>query len=196
MLDEYDVEGMREHIELAVRGGFKDADELEAWVERELGADYPELRDELNSLVAQRFREHRRREARWRKPTANDAIDQAFDKLNERGIIALQNAGHTLSDGWAEAHAAASARPTPARGAVFYDSQGLECGVAGGGLMLAFGAFEDDLAKRDAAGAAIAREVCDTLTAHGVRVKWEGTIHSRIEIRPFTWRKRRWTTAP
>ncbi|MFI1585619.1 DUF6891 domain-containing protein [Embleya sp. NPDC020630] len=195
MLDEYDIQSMREHVAVAVLGGFEDEDQVRTWVERELGADDHALRDELTSHVAQLFREHRRREARWRKPTANDAIDRAFDTLNERGIIALQNPGYTLSDGWAEAHEAASARPTPARGAVFYHRQDLECGVAGGGLMLAFGAFEDDLAKRDAAGMAVAQEVCDTLAGHGVRATCDGTVHSRIEILPFAWRKRRWTTA-
>ncbi|MFI6984222.1 DUF6891 domain-containing protein [Embleya sp. NPDC050154] len=196
MLDEYDIQCMREHVALAVWGGFKDEDQVKAWVERQLGADDQALRDELKAYVAQLFREHRRRETRWRKPTANDALDRAFDELNKRGIIALQNAGETLSDGWTEAHEAASARPTPARGAVFYHGQDLESGVAGGGLMLAFGAFEDDLAKPDAASAAVAREVCDALTGHGVRVKWDGAVHSRIEILPFAWRKRRWTTAP
>ncbi|HUR07622.1 MAG TPA: hypothetical protein VM347_34125 [Nonomuraea sp.] len=36
----------------------------------------------------------------------------------------------------------------------------------------------------------------DGLAAHGVQVKWGGSVHSRIEITPFLWQKRHWTSAP
>ncbi|UGQ11317.1 hypothetical protein LO772_31725 [Yinghuangia sp. ASG 101] len=126
----------------------------------------------------------------------DDAIDRSFDELNDRGIVALQNAGDTMSDGWTDVYEVASTRSAPARGAVFYHGQDLDADVAGEGLRLAFGAFEDDLAKRDDPGAEIARDVRDVLTSHGVRVKWDGAVSSRIEIPPFAWRKRRWTAAP
>jgi len=196
MLDAEDIRSMREQIVVAAWGGFEDEDEVEEWVEAELGADDVALGIALKAYIAREFREHGRREAAWREATTNDAIDRAFDELGHRGVIALQNAGSTLSDGWSDVHETASGLPTPARGAVFYHGQDLESGVAGGGLMLAFGAFEEDPVKRDAAGVAIAREVCEVLAAHGVRVKWDGDARSRIEVRPFPWRKRRWTEAP
>ncbi|MDW6057328.1 hypothetical protein SAZ11_03585 [Streptomyces sp. FXJ1.4098] len=191
MLDADDLQFIREKIAVEVWGGFKDEDEVRKWVAAEPGVDDESLVDELTAYVTQQFRQHRRREARWRKSTMNDSIDRAFDEMNLHGIVALQNAGYTLSDGWSEAHQAADVLAAPARGAVFYHSQDLEAGVAGEGLMLAFGAFESDPLKRDSGSAVIGREVCDVLAANGVRAKWDGAVESRIEIPPFVWRKRR-----
>jgi hypothetical protein len=185
---------LREQIELAVLGGFDDEYDIEDWLEDETTDE--DLLEELKAYAEELFRQEQAREDTWRTPTVNDAIDQAFEELNERGIVALQNAGFTMSDGWTDALEAASELPEKPRGAVFYHGQDLEYGVQGHGLMLAFGAFEDDETKSEAASAAIAREVCETLTAHGVEAKWESSVNSRIEIAPFPWRKRRWTDAP
>lgn len=185
---------LREQIELAVLGGFDDEWDIEDWLQDETTDE--DLLDELKAYAEELFRKQQARENTWRTSTVNDAIDQAFEELNERGIVALQNAGYTMSDGWSDAHEAASELPEKPRGAVFYHGQDLESGVQGEGLMLAFGAFENDEAKSETASTAIAREVCDTLAAHGVQAKWDGSVHSRIEITPFSWRKRRWTSAP
>ncbi|WP_442939467.1 DUF6891 domain-containing protein [Nonomuraea sp. SYSU D8015] len=55
--------------------------------------------------------------------------------------------------------------------------QDLASGVRREGLMPAFGAFEGDESKNEAASAAIARKVCNTLTAHGAQAKWNGSHH-------------------
>ena len=185
---------LREQIELAVVGGFDDEWDIEDWLKDETTDE--DLLDELKAYAEELFQQQQARENGWRTPTVNDAIDQAFEELNERGIVALQNVGYTMSDGWGDAHEAASELPEKPRGAVFYHGQDLESGIQGEGLMLAFGAFEDDETKSEAASTVIAREVCDTLATHGVKVKWGGSVHSRIEIMPFSWQKRRWTSAP
>jgi len=66
----------------------------------------------------------------------------------------------------------------------------------GEGLLLTFGAYEEDESKREAASLAVARDICETLARHGVKTEWNGSIDQRIEIAPFEWRKRRWTRAP
>lgn len=184
-------------VEHAVRGGFEDEDELledlEQRVEDELGEADGALVEALEAHARKLFREQRAREAGWSEPTMNDAIDQAFEELNARGIVAMQNAGYTMSEGWSDVNEVASYQDTRPRGAVFYHGQDLERGIEGQGLMLAFGAYERDDAKHDAASIAIAREVCETLARHGVPTEWNGSVDKRIRILPFEWRKRRWT---
>ncbi|WP_164012144.1 DUF6891 domain-containing protein [Pyxidicoccus trucidator] len=184
-------------VECAVRGGFEGEEELleglEQWVEDELGEVDGELVEELGARARKLLQEQRVLEASWSEPTLNDALDSAFEELNANGIVALENAGYTMSDGWSDVNEVASYQDTPPRGAVFYHGQDLERGVAGQGLMLAFGAYESNSAKHEAASLAIAREVCDTLERHGVKTEWNGSLEERIRIPPFEWRKRRWT---
>lgn len=107
----------------------------------------------------------------------DDAVDRAFADLNGRGIVALQDAGSTMSDGWAAAREAAAGRDD-VRGAVFYHRQDLERALAGGGLLLAFGDLtgDDDLA--------IGNEVRAALESHGLPVEWTGSAGDRIGLRP------------
>jgi hypothetical protein len=62
--------------------------------------------------------------------------------------------------------------------------------VAGLGLMLAFGSY-DDGPQHQPKSLALAREIVETLNRHGVPATWDGTIGRRIEILPFEWRRRR-----
>lgn len=122
--------------------------------------------------------------------SVNDGIDAAFAELNAKGIVAVENPGFTMSDAWIGVNEIARGRsPTP-RGATFYHGQDRARGIAGEGLLLAFGAFEDDDSKHDAKSIAIGREVCDTLKKHGVETEWDGTVGTRIRIPPFVWKKR------
>ncbi|QAT84301.1 hypothetical protein EJ065_2729 [Corallococcus coralloides] len=98
-----------------------------------------------------------------------------------------------MSDGWSDVNGRASRRRPVPRGAVFFHGQDLERGVRGEGLLLAFGAYENDEAQQEAASLAIAREVRETLARHGVRTDWNGDVDERLLIPPFAWRKRRYT---
>jgi len=184
---------LREQVEVAVVGGYKNDKEVLTSIE-ELATH--ELRDsaeveQLLEYARRRLEEHRVEEASWTEPTMNDALDRAFEELNRQGILALQDAGYTLSDGWAEVKDAAANGSEPMRGATFFHGQDIERGVLGVGLMLAFGAFEDDPKRHDEASLAIAREVRETLVRHGIETEWNGSVETRIQIPPFEWRKRR-----
>jgi hypothetical protein len=186
-------------VAVAVRGGVETEEEilesLEQRVEDNMlrGSSDGALLEELEAHARKLLEEQRVRESGWSEPTLNDAIDSAFEELDAKGIVTLQNAGYTMSDGWADVNELASYQDPPSRGAVFYHGQDLERGVQGEGLWLAFGAYERDDAKQVAASLAIAREVCETLARHGVKTEWDGTAEQRIEIPPFEWRKRRYT---
>lgn len=188
---------IREHLlrnlSLAVRSGFGTGTEvvghIEQLVEDELGDSDPMLVEELEAEARRLLAAQDAEERTWTGSSTNDAIERAFAELNRNGIVALENAGYTQSEGWSDANEAAERRePTP-RGAVFYHGQDLERGVAGDGLFLTFGAYTAD----DEAALAIAREVCATLARHGVETSWDGSIKRRVSIPPFPWRKRRLT---
>lgn len=182
-------------VERRVRSGFGDDDDVMMYVADVIAYEVPEgeeaLADALMEHTRKLLREQRKAERAWIDPTTNDAIDAAFEELEARGIIALQDAGNTMSDGWSDASSRAKAREG-SRGAVFYHGQDTERAVEGLGLYLAFGAY----AEGDDASVAIGREACEVLRRHGVHVEWDGTVAARIRIPPFEWRKRRWTSAP
>jgi hypothetical protein len=116
----------------------------------------------------------------------NKQIAAAFAELDRRGIIALQNAGYTMSDGWsdvAEQRHRAEQKGRVMRGGVFYHGQDAARARAGGPLYLAFGSFADD-PEHEPLSLALARETCEVLLAHGLKTTWNGSIDSRIAITP------------
>ncbi|WP_293912097.1 hypothetical protein [Deinococcus sp.] len=194
------IQYITEKVVTQVKGGFSSQEELNDNIKEDLEGSFdepkPELQAELQALTVQLFAEQRKEEAQWLEFTSNDAIDDAFKELNTSGIVALQNAGYTMSHGWEDANQAAYEMTPPPRGAIFYHGQDVERGVMGLGLMLAFGAYEDDDAKRDEASLTIAREAIEILRQHHVATEWDGTLEERIRISPFLWRKRQFGPAP
>jgi predicted DNA-binding WGR domain protein len=113
----------------------------------------------------------------------------AFAALNAMGIVAIENAGYTQSDGWDDVNEAAGRladsgkRP---RAGVFYHGQDAARGKRGEGLFLTFGSY----AKRnaDADSVVVGHIIVDVLKAHGFRPKWDGTISTRIHTGRFDWK--------
>ncbi|MFP2924750.1 DUF6891 domain-containing protein [Pyxidicoccus sp. 3LG] len=186
---------LREKVEAAVLGGYLSEKQvlssIQELAKHELGSDdaVEQMLAYARSLLERQIAE----ELHWTQPTLNDAITRAFEELEGKGIIAMEDAGGSLSDGWAEVTRAAKDSAPPARGATFFHGQDVERAVMGQGLMLAFGAFDTYFQLDDAASPEIAREVRDTLARHGIQTEWDGSIERRIHIPPFPWRKRRST---
>ncbi len=180
-------------LRVQVRGGFDEPDDIVAGIaERvvdELGRRSPalvaaleeEVHRELAALAAER--------AAWSPHTLNDALTVAFTKLTRAGVIALEDAGFTLADGWSDIEEMTRDHPH-ARGAVFYHHQDLERAVQGEGLYLAFGSLPREHPDERSRSLAIGREVVAALTKHGVATEWDGTVKQRIRIPPFVWQRR------
>lgn len=187
-------------VEAEIWGSLTPLDELfediESDVEDECGGPNPELVKQLKALAQRLLAEQREKERGWTSLTTNDKIDRAFEELQQHGILALQNSGDSMGTGWDDTNEEADTWNPAPRGAVFYHRQDLYQAVAGHGLYLAFGAYEEDLARQDATSLVIAHETVETLARHGVVTIWDGTVDNRIEIPPFTWQKRRSTPAP
>jgi len=128
-------------------------------------------------------------EVDWPTQTDCDRLDVAFDQLNKNGILALQNAGYTQSDGLSDIRELDHQMGGPKSGVIgycFYHGQDVEHALKGRGIMLTFGDITGDNEK----GVAVGRRICETLTAAGLSVAWNEWIESRIEIPKIEWQRR------
>lgn len=188
-------EDWTERIELAVACGYGSEDDVRREIREDVARD-----DDDEAVVArwmavleERLAEQRRREESWTEVTDNDRLTRAFARLEAEGIVAVEDAGYTMSDGWCVVGERADERPG-ATGAVFFHRQDVERGVDDGGLLLAFGGLTEG--ADDAAAVVIARRVVAVLREAGLEVGWSGDASKRILVGPFPWRRRRTTTAP
>ena len=173
-------------IENWVWSGFYDADEVDSMIDDILEDDADEAM--LRAAVVSEFNKKTAAEASWPDTTDCDRLDQAFAKLNSRGIIALHNAGYTMSDGLGDVSEVLDERGRAGiNGYCFYHAQDLERAVEGGGLMIAFGAFDDDKLKKTKIG----HLVKDVLHESGFTVEWNGDPESRLNLPEIDWKRRR-----
>lgn len=197
---ESDVRGFFESWEAEIRGGYTAADTVLSVLEERAGDWFADFAD-FGPALLQRLRAHteafldaeRQREATWSEPTMNDRITAAFVELNRCGVLASECPGLSTLDGWGYVglHAKASHH-----GVVFFSREDVVDGLDGLGLFLAFGAVGVQRSEDDAATQRLGHEIVALLSRYGVPVTWSGSIHERIRLTPFEWRKRRWTSAP
>lgn len=196
---------IEEHlIPLKVWSGFYTQDQIleeavealtEGWYDNEDDEPIDCLSDEqidkLKKIIASRFDEKRKEEKNWPESTDCDRLQKAFAELTERGIVSLENAGYTLSDGWSDwdevVHNEWQSKGLlhKVRGGCFYHGQDLERAVNGAGLNFAFSAISGE----DSDGIPIGHEIMEVLKKHGFNPSWNGTISERIFM-PIVWQKR------
>ena len=142
----------------------------------------------LRATAATEFDAKAAAESTWPGTTDCDRLDQAFEALNSRGVIALHNAGYTMGDGVADVSEVLHRRGRDGIvGYCFYHGQDVERAVAGEGLMVAFGDLDDDPAQR----AAVGRLVRDVMQDAGFGVEWDGDPETRLSIANIDWKRRR-----
>lgn len=116
-------------------------------------------------------------------------LKAAFAALNELGIVAIENAGYTQSDGWDDVNQAAdrlvSSGKMP-RGGVFYHRQDKERGRNGEGLYLTFGSYAEQ--NTDADSIAVGHIIVEILSKHGFQPSWDGSLSTRVHTGPFDWK--------
>jgi hypothetical protein len=141
----------------------------------------------LEEYAESEFQAKREAEATWPAVTDCTRLDAAFDALNAMGIIALHNAGYTMSDGISEvAEVLAESDREKVRGYCFYHAQDVERAVNGHGLMLAYGDIEDTAGGKRAIGELVRAE----LERHGFVVQWDGDGERRIDLPGIVWQRR------
>jgi len=172
-------------IKVWVWSGFYSPDEVQDMI----GDILEDAADEnkVRGAVAPEFEKKAIAEISWPQITDCDRLDEAFSDLNDSGVIGLQNAGYTMSDGISDVSEELEYRDrSGVKGYCFYHGQDLERAVEGGGLMLAFGDIKDtDEGKRAVGGL-----VAEALSKVGFEVDWNGDPEKRISVPKLDWKRR------
>ncbi len=181
---------IRAEIRTAVRAGFSS--------EARLVEEFCEERYEPGELDAAAVRQAVAREfaallaeqKSWPAETDCDRLTRAFQALKAKGVLAIENAGFTQSDGYDDAMEAYAKAKDKSRiaGYCFYHRQDLERAVNGKGLYLAFGPIDPKLEETE--GVRIGQRVVEELAAKGFTVQWKGTFDDRLYLPKLDWKRR------
>jgi hypothetical protein len=180
----------REEISVLVRSGFYGKQRLmeifceEMYEPGELRED--EVSAEIDAAMSQLEKEM----AGWPPITDCDRLDSVFQALNAQGIISLQNAGNTQSDGYDDCYEIYEASPNKngIKGYCYYHGQDLERAVRGKGLLVSFGPVNPE--EEETKGSEVGRAIQTELEKAGFKVIWKGTFADRISIPNLVWQKR------
>ena len=145
--------------------------------------------DWLRNQVMGQFREKLAAEKSWPKVTDCDRLDKGLDSLRMQGIVVLQNAGYTQSDGIddvAELYHEAGGELSDIKGYCFYHGQDLARVVATGELWLSFG----DIIGTDQKGIEIGERIIKVLKSCDLNIEWDGSIETRLLVKGIRWQRR------
>ncbi|MDH2273107.1 DUF6891 domain-containing protein [Moraxella porci] len=151
--------------------------------------------DELDSVwlqqtINQLYAKHEAHKQTWEYETDNDKLTKAFAELNSEGIISLEHAGFTNSDGYEDVMSVYSKAKNPSLfyGYAFYHEQDAISAVMNGTLMLSFGSLDSE--KEQTLGIEVGQKIVNTLNRYGLQTSWNGTFEQKIQIDNFKWQKR------
>jgi hypothetical protein len=178
-------EYLADRIRVMVWSGFDALSDVLEMLE-DSGEDDADM-EMLEEYAKSEFQAKREAEATWPPVTDCNRLDAAFRALNGMGIIALHNAGYTISDGISDvAEVLAKSDREKVQGYCFYHEQDLERAVDGHGLMLAYGDIADTAAGARAVGGLVKAE----LERQGFIVEWDGDEKKRIDLPGIVWQRR------
>lgn len=177
-------------VDIAVRNGFLSRDTIVGQLcDRVFGdevVEEPQAREVVDRALARLGVEMKT----WPAMTDCDRLDEVFTDLRATGIICIDHAGYTKSDGYEifEDCLEASVDQDRVIGYCYYTQQDLEGAIRSRGLMLAFG--PRDPRDETIRGPEIGRVIAKRLEAAGFEVAWDGTFETRINIPKFEWKRR------
>lgn len=172
-------------IKVWIWSGFYEQDDLPSMMEDILDEDADQ--DLLMEFMTAEWSRKQEEEKTWPAHTDCDRLDAVFQDLTDVKIVALQNAGYTMSDGHSDVGEVLHDKPKGYyQGYCFYHGQDLERVVNGQDLMLAYA----DLKDTEEGKKAIGKIVCDVLRKHGFTPVWDGNTAKRISVPGINWKRR------
>jgi hypothetical protein len=172
-----------------VWSGMHDADEIVEILDESIFEPGQLDQDWLRAVIEEAFRQKRIEEETWPKVTDCDRLDRVFESMEDQGILALQNAGYTQSDGLSDVsqfYHEAGGEQSGIEGYCFYHGQDLERVVESGELWLAFG----HVSGENEPGVEIGRRIKRAFEAAWFPVEWNGSVETRLLIRNIRWQRR------
>lgn len=143
--------------------------------------------DFLRAAVKPEFENKAEQEKLWPAETDCNRLDAAFSALETYKVLALHNAGYSMSDGHQEAFEVMQDRgKNNFIGYCFYHGQDVEHALAGHGLMIAYDSVTNDVTEM----LKIGEMVVSVLQTAGFEVEWDGNPQKRINIPNFDWKRR------
>ncbi|MGW3042561.1 DUF6891 domain-containing protein [Kitasatospora sp. NPDC001159] len=179
----------RDRARELIRCGFQEPDEIaESLVE--VLDDQGLTQEEAERIVAPLWTERLAEQAAWPETTDVDRLEEAFDALEEQGIVAAMDFTCCAGCGYAEIGDEAD---EDSHGFVFFHQQDTEAAAAGRGLMLRYGAFHtgdepNEVSERRTVE--VGRAVVAALETVGLPVEWDGSPHAAIRVAPLEWLNR------
>lgn len=191
------IKEMRTRIENQVAEGFSERDSIienamDSAVDEYQEYERDELEPKVTELTDAAIAAHHKRQARWKRDTDCDRLDQAFAELERQGVVARQNftccstCGHYEIGDEIATFRKKKKKSAPVSGYAFYHMQDTESAVEGGGIYIKYDTLSNDEAQKVAVGEAIVA----ALTAAGLRPEWDGDPNTGVFVN-VTWRKRR-----
>jgi hypothetical protein len=180
----------RDAVRRYVWSGFYGSDEIVEIIDESIFRPGEIDKDWLRAEIERAFSKKLEEQKNWPTHTDCDRLDRVFDALNNQGILALQNAGYTQSDGMSDVsqfYFEAGGEQSGIEGYCFYHGQDLEGVMESGELWLTFG----DIAGKDEAGVGIGQRIRRVFEAAGFVVEWDGSIKTRLLVKGIRWQRRR-----
>src|SRR5262245_38209180 len=172
-----------------VWSGFHDADEVAEIITESIFWRNEIDQNWLRTEIEKAFGQKRAEEETWPEVTDCDRLDRVLELLEQQGILALQNAGYTQSDGLsdvAQLYHETGGQGSGIEGYCFYHGQDLERVMESGELWLAFG----HMSGEDEPGVQIGRRINKAFTEAGFVVEWDGSIKTRLLVKGIRWQRR------
>lgn len=173
-----------------VWSGFYTRDDVNSMVDDILDSETDEKL--VRVAIKPEFAKKAEAEKTWPKQTDCDRLDAAFEALFACGVLALHDAGYTMSAGHDVAREALEEDSKNVYiGYCFYHGQDLERAVKGDGLWIAFDHVKGNVPEKVEVGRIVQRE----LERVGFNCEWDGNVNRRIGIPIFDWKRRsgKWT---
>ncbi|MEU3570878.1 hypothetical protein AB0E96_21020 [Kitasatospora sp. NPDC036755] len=146
--------------------------------------------EEAERIVAPLWTARLAEQAGWPRTTDVDRLADAFDALEDEGIVAAMDFTCCAGCGYAEIGGEAAEDSV---GFVFFHQQDTEAAAAGRGLMLRYGGFrtgEEAAEVSERRTVEVGRAVVAALEAVGLPAEWDGSPHTAIRVAPLEWLNR------
>jgi len=179
-----------EEIAARVRSAFYDKESLMELFCEEMYEPGELDPDDVSAAIDAELSKWEAEQPTWPAVTDCDRLDAAFAAINARGVISLQNAGYTQSDGYDDFLDAYDQHPNQSSvlGYCFYHEQDMERAVLGGGLYFAFGPV--DAREEATKGLEVGKIIREELERVGLQVDWDGTFANRMSVPRLLWQRR------